>query len=174
MISIDVRSKFPADQQMTEDSLNNELNYCEALNRVLPANIKCTAWAPLQNAAYSARFDCKKRVYRYFFPRGGMNIDAMQTACQHLVGVHDFRNLCKMDVANGVVSFQREIKGADIRLASKCLTDPAYDMFYLELVGKAYLWHQVRCVMAILLLVGQESELPDVMKELFDVEKNPW
>lgn len=103
-----------------------------------------------------------------------MNVDAMQEACQYLVGVNDFRNLCKMDVQNGVVEFVREIKGADVRLASRNADDPAYDMFYMELVGKAYLWHQVRCIMAILLLVGQEQEKPDVMKEMLDVKKNPW
>lgn len=63
-------------------------------------------------------------MYRYFFPRGGMNVDSMKKACKHLVGVHDFRNLCKMDVANGVVAFTREIKGADIYLASKSIADP--------------------------------------------------
>lgn len=173
VISIDVRSKFAVAEQMTEAGVRDEINYCEAMNRVLPSNIKCVAWAPLQNAAYSARFDCKRRVYRYFFPRGGMNVVAMQQACDHLVGIHDFRNLCKMDVQNGVVEFVREIKAANIREATKSLSDPSYDMFYLELVGKAYLWHQVRCLMAILLLVGQEQERPDVVRELFDVKRNP-
>lgn len=55
VISLDIRSKFPPEIQMTEESLANEINYCEALNRVLPSNIKCLAWAPLQNALYSAR-----------------------------------------------------------------------------------------------------------------------
>lgn len=55
VISIDVRSKFAPELQMTADSLKNEMNYCEALNRVLPANIKCLSWAPCENAAYSAR-----------------------------------------------------------------------------------------------------------------------
>lgn len=55
VVSIDIRSKFSPEVQMTEESLANEINYCEALNRVLPANIKCIAWAPLQNALYSAR-----------------------------------------------------------------------------------------------------------------------
>lgn len=193
VISIDVRSKFSPELQMNEESLKNEMNYCEALNRVLPANIKCLSWAPCEKAAYSARlekpvfhilflfynillfrFDCKKRSYRYFFPRGNMNIEAMRSACKHLVGINDFRNLCKMDVQNGVVEFIREIKGADIHLASESLEDPGYDMFYMELIGKAYLWHQVRCIMAILLLVGQEQEHPDVMAELMDVAKNPW
>lgn len=55
VISIDVRSKFAPEKQLDADSLQNEMNYCEALNRVLPANIKCLAWAPCENAAYSAR-----------------------------------------------------------------------------------------------------------------------
>lgn len=56
VISIDVRSKFAPELQMNEDSLKNEMNYCEALNRVLPANIKCLSWAPCEKSAYSARF----------------------------------------------------------------------------------------------------------------------
>lgn len=103
-----------------------------------------------------------------------MNIDAMKEGCTHLEGIHDFRNLCKMDVANGVVSFIREIKSAKIHLASKSLIDPGYDMLYMELVGSAYLWHQVRCIMAILMLVGQQHESPNVVAELLDIEKTPW
>ncbi|KAG4074308.1 hypothetical protein HA402_008717 [Bradysia odoriphaga] len=173
VISLDIRSKFAPEIQMTEESLANEINYCEALNRVLPANIKCVAWAPFQSPLFSARFDCKFRTYRYFFPRGCMDIDMMKEGCSHLEGVHDFRNLCKMDVANGVVTFVREIKSAKIHLASKSLIDPSYDMLYMELTGSAYLWHQVRCIMAILMLVGQKLESPNVVAQLLDVEKTP-
>lgn len=65
-----------------------------------------------------------------------MNIDAMQKACKNLEGIHDFRNLCKMDVANGVVAFIREIKSAEIHLSSKSKIDSGnyftnYDYLYL-------------------------------------------
>jgi len=33
-----------------------------------------------------------------------------------------------------------------------CTLFPAYDMCELTLVGQAFLWHQVRCIMGILLL----------------------
>lgn len=98
----------------------------------------------------------------------------MKEGCKHLEGIHDFRNLCKMDVANGVVTFVREIRSAKIHLASTSLIDPSYDMLYMELVGSAYLWHQVRCIMAILMLVGQKLEEPDVVAQLLDVEGTPW
>uniref|UniRef100_A0A182Q2G0 tRNA pseudouridine synthase n=1 Tax=Anopheles farauti TaxID=69004 RepID=A0A182Q2G0_9DIPT len=174
VISLDVRSKFPLEDQLHEASLVTELDYCSILNRVLPDEIRCLAWMPMVNAAYSARFDCRSRTYRYFFPRGDLNIGAMEEAAQYLLGAHDFRNLCKMDVGNGVVSFVRSIDEISIRASQVDSSGNAsYDMMYLQLRGKAFLWHQVRCIMAILLLVGQGKEAPGVVKELLDVEKNP-
>lgn len=160
---------------MTEDGIKNEIRYCEALNRVLPKDIRAIAWRPLNNDEYSARFDCRERTYRYFFPRSNLNIEAMRTACQYLIGTHDFRNLCKMDVGNGVVTFERDIKYADIipTIESTSNSSSPYALFYFELTGKAFLWHQVRCIMAILLLVGQKNEKPEIICELFDVDKNP-
>lgn len=174
VISIDLRSKFSDDEQMTEESINNEIRYCDALNRVLPRDIRVVAWQPLYNREFSSRFDCRERVYRYFFPRSNLNIDAMRKACTYLIGIHDFRNLCKMDVANGVVTFERELR--DVRVveaARKTQESSPYDMHYVELIGKAFLWHQVRAIMAILLLVGQEDEKPEIIQELLDIDRNP-
>lgn len=39
--------------------------------------------------------------------------------------------------------------------------------------GTAFLWHQVRCMVAILFLVGQGLEKPEIVDDLFDIEKNP-
>lgn len=46
-------------------------------------------------------------------------------------------------------------------------------MYQLTLKGQAFLWHQVRCIVAVLLLIGENKESPEVIKELLDVEKNP-
>lgn len=43
-------------------------------------------------------------------------LKAMDTAIQHVVGCHDFRNLCKMDVANGVVKYERRIVSAKVKV----------------------------------------------------------
>lgn len=174
MISIDLRSKFPPEKQMTEESITNEIHYCDTLNRILPPDIRAVAWQPLYNPEFSSRFDCRERIYRYFFPRSNLNIDAMQQACKYLIGIHDFRNLCKMDVANGVIAFDRELRNVRVVDASgKNVNSSPYDMHYVELIGKAFLWHQVRAIMAILLLVGQGDEKPEIIKELFDIERNP-
>lgn len=43
------------------------------LNRLLPKDIRVVAWCPVGEEV-SARFDCTKRIYRYFFPKGNLNL----------------------------------------------------------------------------------------------------
>ncbi|XP_068145910.1 tRNA pseudouridine(38/39) synthase [Drosophila tropicalis] len=175
VISIDLRSKYPAESQLDPTSLETEIDYCGLLNRVLPKNIQCVAWMPLRSPVYSARFDCIARSYRYYFPKGDLDIDAMQEACQLLVKHADFRNFCKMDVHNGVTSFMRNLQAARVQPCEETLNekDSGYDMFYLEIKANAFLWHQIRCIMAILLLVGQRKEKPSIISNLLDINVNP-
>lgn len=106
VISLNIRSKLAKE---TENNLQDELDYCQILNSVLPENIQCVGWSPV-NDDFSARFNCKSRMYKYFFPRGQLNVEKMREASRFLLGTHDFRNLCKMDVGNGVVQFTRNIE----------------------------------------------------------------
>lgn len=46
-------------------------------------------------------------------------------------------------------------------------------MYVLTIKGKAFLWHQIRCIMAILFLIGQNKEEPVVINELLDISENP-
>ena len=43
----------------------------------------------------------------------------------------------------------------------------------LTISGKAFLWHQVRCIVAILFRIGAGKERPDVIQKLLDVNMNP-
>ncbi|KAK8190601.1 pseudouridine synthase [Phyllosticta capitalensis] len=46
-------------------------------------------------------------------------------------------------------------------------------VFVFNVHGSAFLWHQVRHLIAVLFLVGQGLEKPTIVKELLDVETNP-
>ena len=104
-----------------------------------------------------------------------MDIDNMEKAGQRLLGTHDFRNLCKMDVNNGVVTFIRKIDSVSVQVAERVHDgkDDPYDICCLNIRSKAFLWHQIRCIMAVLLMVGEGLEREDVVTELLDIEKNP-
>lgn len=70
---MDIRSKLPKESQHI---LRDEINYCSILNKVLPDNIQCVAWAPVHDN-FSARFDCTSRTYKYFFPKGSLDIEVL-------------------------------------------------------------------------------------------------
>lgn len=183
MISLDLRSNLSEGKKLNghegdsegRSEGEEELRYTHILNRVLPPDIRVLAWAPVE-PEFSARFSCLKRTYRYFFPCADLDVALMHAAAQRYVGTHDFRNLCKMDVANGVVNFQRTILSAGVtwveREGETGLQDP-FRLCQFEVTGQAFLYHQVRCMMAILFLIGQGMESPEIIDELLDVEKNP-
>jgi len=184
VVSLDLRtnmSEGPGVFQPENYTGNNknikdtEIDFCNILNRNLPDNIKVTAWAPLNDKNFSARFDCSSRSYKYFFPRGNLDLNRMEEGGKHLIGEHDFRNFCKMDVNNGVVSYMRRIDKLTVRctLQENPEQESPYDMCELTIVGKAYLWHQIRCIVSILFLVGEGREEPEVISELLDVSSNP-
>lgn len=184
VISLDLRTNLSegdgifTPEEYTGNNTNvksTEIDYCHILNRNLPDDIKVTAWAPAPILNYSARFDCEGRTYRYFFPRGGLDITRMEAGGSRLLGEHDFRNFCKMDVNNGVVNYMRRIDQLTVTcvLRDNPGVDSPYDMCQLTIVGKAYLWHQIRCIVSVLFLVGEGKEETSVIDELLDVKSNP-
>ncbi|MCL4121575.1 UNVERIFIED_CONTAM: hypothetical protein GTU68_017251 [Idotea baltica] len=178
VISITVRSRLPnketgdVDTQVLDENHQEEINYAQTLNRVLPLDIRVLAWSPAQEG-FSARFDCTARTYKYFFPRANLNLDAMNEAAQHLVGEKDYRNLCKMDIGNGVVHFKRRILAVSLKQMERDHEDSSpsgYEMCVATIDGVAFLWHQIRAIMTVLLLVGEGKEEPDIVLKLLDVE----
>jgi tRNA pseudouridine38/39 synthase len=211
-------------EDLTDDiSFNpvaDEINYPGLLNHVLPPEIRILAWCPAPPPAFSARFSCRERQYKYFFTQpafpptpgnlealsnseykpsmkdGWLDIQAMREAAKHYMGVHDFRNFCKIDPSKQITNFERRINFADIveedatrtlgfvnsrvflPKDSQGIEAPGdlvqYPKVYsFTLHGSAFLWHQVRHMVAILFLVGQGLESPSVVLDLLDVEKSP-
>lgn len=179
------------------DHIADELPYISMLNNVLPQSIRILAWCPNPPGNFDARFSCREREYRYFFtspaylPQPGghnwslrtLNIEAMREAATYLLGTHDFRNMCKLDGSKQLTEFNRSMESVDIDYLSE-LPEPKWfagtgsesnqlGLYAFKIRGSAFLWHQVRCMVAILFLVGQGLEQPSIVKELLDIEKCP-
>ncbi|KAJ3412713.1 hypothetical protein HDV05_000341 [Chytridiales sp. JEL 0842] len=165
-----------------------ELSYVTILNRLLPPDIRVLAWCPVP-FNFDARFDCTFRRYRYFFPSEGLNLQAMQEAASKFVGVKDFRFFCKVDPTKNVKTYERRILSASVT-PLKALQQPLFstttttttnppttegpeDFLVFEVKGHAFLWHQVRCMMAILHLIGRNLESPSLIDSLTDIFKHP-
>lgn len=148
-----------------------EMDYCGMLNRVLPDTIRALGWCEVTDD-FSSRFSCAYRKYRYFFVRRDLNIEAMSAASALLVGEHDFRNICKIDIAK-VTNFRREVYSAQILPFQENTENPELSVWMLEIRGIAFLWHMVRCIMALLFMVGDGEEKPECVTALLDIESMP-
>ncbi|KAF2721269.1 pseudouridine synthase [Polychaeton citri CBS 116435] len=130
---------------------------------------------------------------------GWLNIGAMQEAATKYEGLHDFRNFCKIDASKQITNFERRIFHAGVheveisnapgsfvgKLAhpglsaatslgfatSESVTTPK--IYWFEVRGSAFLWHQVRHLVAVLFLVGQGFEKPSLVDEMLDIVKTP-
>ncbi|KDD73170.1 hypothetical protein H632_c2465p1, partial [Helicosporidium sp. ATCC 50920] len=100
-----------------------------------------------------------------------LSLGAMRAAASHFVGTHDFRNFCKVDVS-AARHFQRTVLSCSVR-PLPALTWGCARALELRVVGTAFLWHQIRCMAAVLRSVGQGREDPGVVARLLDVEAEP-
>ena len=186
-----------ASEEKEFDPIRDELPYIQLINRVLPPDIRILAWCPEPGDDFSARFNCKERRYRYFFTNpayaplpgskpfeedgkpgeGYLDVEAMDVAAKKYEGLHDFRNLCKVDPSKQITNWERRIFHAGIHEVdphhSAVSTAASPKLYYFEVRGSAFLWHQVRHLVAVLFLVGQGYEQPSVVDDLLDVQKTP-
>lgn len=58
-------------------------------------------------------------------------------------------------------------------LSHRTRSPPGIDTILVHIKGTAFLWHQVRCLVAILTLVGEGKESPDVVASMLDLEATP-
>ncbi|PWN19409.1 pseudouridine synthase [Microstroma glucosiphilum] len=117
-----------------------------------------------------------------------MDIDAMREAASYFLGEHDFRNFCKVDASKQIKNFRRRIDGVSIDevesgwpsagsigvLQSQKTGEGGEAMYVLNLRGTAFLYHQVRHIMVVLLLVGAGLEKPSIVKELLNIHNGAW
>ncbi|RGP75865.1 pseudouridine synthase 3 [Fusarium sporotrichioides] len=124
---------------------------------------------------------------------GWLDIEAMREAAKHYEGEHDFRNFCKIDPGKQITNFVRTIYEADIEevrdvsSALPYLSSPQFapaeglpadvavypKVYCFKVRGSAFLWHQIRHMVAVLFLAGQRLEKPDVVTTMLDVANNP-
>eukprot|EP01118_Nematostelium_gracile_P005474 TRINITY_DN1733_c0_g1_i4.p1 TRINITY_DN1733_c0_g1~~TRINITY_DN1733_c0_g1_i4.p1 ORF type:complete len:387 (-),score=71.72 TRINITY_DN1733_c0_g1_i4:184-1344(-) len=139
-----------------------EINYTKTLNGSLPEDIRVIAWTPVP-LDFDARFSAKYRTYKYFFLKQDLDLERMREASQRLLGEHDFRNFCKLDVVN-VDNYRRKMLWVTIDQVGHS------EMYTFTICGTAFLWHQVRCMVAVLFLIGQHLEDAQLISDLLDIQ----
>jgi tRNA pseudouridine38/39 synthase len=157
---------LPAKASPTSTSV--EYAYPRVLNSLLPPSIRILAWSPVARE-FNSRFSCTLRHYKYAFHlKPDLDLDLMRQGAETLLGEHDFRNFCKLDGSKQIENHSRKV------LKAYFAEDEAYPgMVVFNLVGSAFLWHQVRHIIAVLFLLGSKVEPVSLVQDLLDVVKNP-
>ncbi|BBN00496.1 tRNA pseudouridine38/39 synthase [Marchantia polymorpha subsp. ruderalis] len=145
-----------------------EIDYVGVLNRVLPDDIRVLGWCPVPRGFHS-RFSCLYREYKYFFVGGHLDIASMKLAASKFLGEHDFRNFCKMDAAN-VHNYRRTVTELEIVPFNEGWAGT--QVWVVRVKGTAFLWHQIRCMVAILFMVGRGYEPPEIVDDLLGRASN--
>ncbi|KAK3344080.1 pseudouridine synthase [Lasiosphaeria hispida] len=123
---------------------------------------------------------------------GWLDIDAMRKAAKMFEGLHDFRNFCKIDPTKQITNFMRRVFESDIVEVDDANTVMPYfnhhqikpsngdypdamypKVYYFHVRGSAFLWHQIRHMVAILFLIGQGLEKPALVADLLDATAQP-
>ena len=170
----------------------SEFDYIAMINRHLPPTIRILSYHPVP-LSFSARFSCHRRTYHYLFYRDELDIGRMRAAGALLCGKHDWRNFCTYDVT-AVTHFIRRIHRVDI-LPEEQSTAPSTPpvaagssggggeveevvrrnvMWRVEVEGKGFLYHQVRCMVSILFAIGRHEEPVELITRLLDIGQTPY
>lgn len=151
------------------------LDYVNLINRHLPDDIRVLRCLEGVSPEFNARFDAEGRHYKYFFVQdGSYDVEAMNAAATCFIGEHDFRNFCKRD--ENAQTYFRRIDACYIEGVSGTseVDDSESDkkMYALNVIGSAFLWHQVRCMVSVLFSVGQgQLEEKDIRRYLNPAEQ---
>ncbi|MEI7855919.1 MAG: tRNA pseudouridine(38-40) synthase TruA [Methanomicrobiales archaeon] len=125
------------------------------INTQLPPDLWCSEYADV-SPEFHPRYDAKSRTYRYYFSIRPRDPVAMDRAAHLFLGSHNFTNFARVRDKNPY----RNILSARVGEED--------GFVYFEVKAESFLWHQVRCMAAALLLIGDgesnESSITGLLK----------
>ncbi len=129
------------------------------LNAHLPNDITVWAWSEVDEDFNPRK--AKRRIYMYVLPAEKYDISAMRKACKLLIGTHDFSNFTKRFGERRCV---RTIYDVELRVNG--------GFVILEMVGNAFTWNMVRCIVSALSEVGMGHRSLDWFKEMLNPDRH--
>lgn len=149
-----------------------EDRFLYALNNQLPLDIRIKSLKYV-NMDFHARFSAKKKEYRYFIKTRDFNafdvnyrdyqknldINLMKKALELLVGKHNFKGFCSVDVHPNK-DFVKTIFKAELINNSKTLE--------FRFVGTGFLKYQIRRMMALIIAIGKHEEKVETVSKILE------
>ena len=170
-------------------------DFCYKLNAILPRSVVVHAVLPAPDD-FHARFSATQRSYTYFIHRKkdpfvaayswqcgfpGLDFDAMNEACQYLLGRHDFSCFEKVGGANKTSlctiteAFWKPYTPTYISIMDSCHFERSPEVgveksayWYFRVSADRFLRNMVRAIVGTLIEVGRGKHDPAWVKELIE------
>ena len=161
-------------------------DFCYKLNAILPRSVVVHAVLPATDD-FHARFSATQRSYTYFIHRKkdpfvaayswqcgfpGLDFDAMNEACQYLLGTHDFSCFEKVGGANKTSRCTITEAFWKPYIPTLCTVIPSEakesDYWYFRVSADRFLRNMVRAIVGTLIEVGRGKHDPAWVKELIE------
>ena len=161
---------------------------CYKLNAILPHSVAVFSVTPVPDD-FHARYSAKRREYTYFIHRQKdpfvrsyswqcgypvLDFDAMNAACQYLLGTHDFSCFEKTgtDVKTSVCTiyeaFWKPYTPSHLMLMPSCHSERSEESnyWYFRVSADRFLRNMVRAIVGSLIEVGRGKQSPEWIAEL--------
>ena len=146
-------------------------DYVKTLNSILPNDIFILSSCFVDDS-FDPRFSCLYREYKYYFIKKNMKIEKMQEAANLLCGIHNFKNYERRIFEIRIEKVKNENMIYPFNIKENIINNEYYQSYVCIIKGTAFLWHQVRCIMQILFLIGDELEEIDLINEMLNEKSN--
>ena len=162
---------------------------CYKLNAMLPRSIAVHSVTPVADEMH-ARFSAKRREYTYFIHRQKdpfvaayswqcgypeLDFDAMNQACQYLLGTHDFYCFEKTGGDNKTSTctvfeaFWKPYTPSHIQLMDSCHSERSEESYwYFRIAADRFLRNMVRATVGSLIEIGRGKQRPEWIADLIE------
>ncbi|PWU67441.1 tRNA pseudouridine(38-40) synthase TruA [Gracilibacillus dipsosauri] len=153
-----------------------EGNWKKALNTMLPDDILVKEVQQV-SPDFHARFDVETKEYRYFilqdeemnlfqrhyeyFVREALDLEAMQQACQYLMGTHDFTSFCAANT---------NVKGEKVRTITNASFEKTGNRLVFRIRGNGFLYNMVRILVGTLLEIGKGKRTVEDLSTILEAK----
>ncbi len=157
------------------DSLKSD--FVGHLNTVLPEDIRVLSVEKVGDD-FNARYDAKRKTYRYYFYTGRVNnpyydrfashikhtldLGTMQTALKWLNGEHNFKCFCASH--SSVKDYVRKVYKATLKCDN--------GLYTFEITGNGFLYNMVRIIVGTLIDIGRGKITDDIRTIIASQDRN--
>ena len=153
-------------------------NFLYKINSILPVDIKISSFE-IVNKDFNARFDAKKREYRYFVLCNRTKLPFYNQFTYYYPYEIDFKLIKKcLKYFNGMHDFSSfsnsDKKNYPFRIVYHLSCKKNKDLILFRIIANSFLQGMVRNIVGTILDINRNKQNPEIIREVFQLKDNKY